>query len=251
VGLQYLSLQQGLYATTALFGVALVIALFVRGRPGFRAPWDVVSPLRQIARGRGFAAALVGVAAATIIWGTLQSYLPVFGKEQLRLPDSQIGYMLAILALSNGLARIPGGRLVDRLPRKGPIIIAGVISFSLCVMVLPHLGGFWAPTIVLAAGVPLLATSYLATSVVFSNLAAAETRGVAMGVYGGMLYLGLGAGPAVFGFVMERSGYVAGFSACAATAIALAVLMAVVRSEPVKRLRGEPLGALPPTSPGT
>src|SRR5207249_4892860 len=79
--------------------------------------------------------------------------------------------------------------------------------------VLPHLDGFWPPTVLLTLTVPVLATVYLALGVVFVGLSTVETRGVAMGLYGVVLYTGLGAGPAIFGPVMERGGYGAGFTA--------------------------------------
>src|SRR5207237_239307 len=84
----------------------------------------------------------------------------------------------------------------------------------------------------LALSVPVLATVYLALGVVFTNLSTADTRGVAMGVYGMVLYLGLGVGPVVFGAVIERAGYLAGFTACAVTGLLLAGLTAAGRSGP-------------------
>jgi hypothetical protein len=53
-----------------------------------------------------------------------------------------------------------------------------------------------------------------------------------MGLYGTVLFLGLGAGPAVFGSVMEHSGYVAGFTACAVAGLALAGVVTLVRRAP-------------------
>ena len=47
-----------------------------------------------------------------------------------------------------------------------------------------------------------------------------------------MLYLGLGLGPAAFGTVMEHAGYVAGFTACAVTGLAMAGVVAAVRRAP-------------------
>src|SRR5215469_590350 len=123
-------------------------------------------------------------------------------------PLRQITYLIAIQAVANGLTRIPGGWLVDRLPQRGPLVVVGISFYAASIALLPHVSGFWTTTAVLVASVPLLATTYLALGVVFSNLSTAETRGVAMGLYGMVLYLGLGAGPAVFGSVMEHSGYV-------------------------------------------
>jgi predicted MFS family arabinose efflux permease len=78
---------------------------------------------------------------------------------------------------------------------------------------------------------------YIALSVVFTSLATQETRGVTMGIYSLVLYAGLGLGPAVFGTVMEKNGYTAGFTACAATGLVLVGLMAFLRRDPVRRRR--------------
>jgi hypothetical protein len=63
-----------------------------------------------------------------------------------------------------------------------------------------------------------------------------------------MLYTGLGLGPASFGPVMERAGYTAGFTACAAAVIVIMLLVAILRSEPVERRRV--MEPLPPAAPG-
>ncbi len=230
--LRWLSLQEVLTASSLLYALALAMTLAgIPATPGRETGWNLIGPLRQITRRRAFAVGSAGMLGATLLWGTLQAYLPLFGREQLRLSAVQIGYMIAIQAVANGLARVPGGRLVDRLPRRGALVAAGLAAYAASLAILPHLTGFWSATVLLALSVPVLATVYLALGVVFGNLGTAETRGVAMGLYGLVLYLGLGFGPAVFGAVMERSGYLAGFTACAATGLAMAGLTAVLRSE--------------------
>jgi MFS transporter, DHA1 family, multidrug resistance protein len=246
ISLQWLTLQEVLAASGLLYGLALVMTLVgIGSAPAMDRAWDLITPLRQIVRQPGFLPVTVGLLGATLLWGTLQAYLPLYGKEVLSLPAAQIGYMIAIQAVANGLARIPGGRLVDRTRRRGPIVIVGLSVFALCLAVLPHLTGFWPTTLLLVASVPVLATVYIALSVVFTNLATEETRGVTMGIYGSVLYLGLGAGPVIFGTVMERSGYVAGFTACAVTGLLLAGLVAVLRRQPLRR---RPSAAMPPAA---
>lgn len=233
VALEWVNLQAVITASTGLYAVALVMTLMgVPSRSGVEIGWNIAAPLRQITRQRAFAAASIGMLGATLLWGTLQAYLPLFAKEQLRLPPSQIGYLIAIQAVANGLARIPGGRLVDRLTQRGPLVVLGLAVYAASVAVLPHMTGFWPTTTLLVASVPLLATTYLALSVIFSNLSTAETRGVAMGLYGTMLFLGLGVGSATFGTLMEHSGYVAGFTACAAAGLASAAGVALLRWAP-------------------
>ncbi|HEY8643150.1 MAG TPA: MFS transporter [Candidatus Dormibacteraeota bacterium] len=248
--LNFMDLRAALAVTTVMYLLPLGLAPLISGARSATASWDLVTPLREMARRRGFPAAVLAMFGATIVWGTVQAYLPLFGKEALGLSGPAIGYMLAVQAVFNGLSRVPGGRIVDRAERKGVIVAVGIVGYAFAVLLLPHLGGFWAPTILLSAAVPLLATAYVALSVTFSSLAPRNGMGVAMGLYGSVLFLGLGVGPAVFGEVMNHSGYVAGFTACGVTAIAIAVVGLLVRAyEPA--LRRRPAVVMPPPSPGT
>ena len=248
--LNFMDLRAALAVTTVMYLLPLGLAPLISGARSSAASWDLVTPLREMARRRGFPAAMLAMFGATIVWGTVQAYLPLFGKEALGLSGPAIGYLLAIQAVFNGLSRVPGGRIVDRAQRKGVIVAVGIVGYSVAVLVLPHLVGFWAPAIVLSAAVPLLATAYVALSVTFSSLAPRNGMGVAMGLYGSVLFFGLGFGPAVFGEVMNRSGYVAGFTACGVAAIGIAVAGLLVRAyEPA--LRRQPAVVMPPPSPGT
>ena len=248
--LNFMDLRAALAVTTVMYLLPLGLAPLISGARSSAASWDLVTPLREMARRRGFPAAMLAMFGATIVWGTVQAYLPLFGKEALGLSGPAIGYLLAIQAVFNGLSRVPGGRIVDRAQRKGVIVAVGIVGYSVAVLVLPHLVGFWAPAIVLSAAVPLLATAYVALSVTFSSLAPRNGMGVAMGLYGSVLFFGLGVGPAVFGEVMDRSGYVAGFTACGVAAIGIAVAGLLVRAyEPA--LRRQPAVVMPPPSPGT
>jgi ACS family hexuronate transporter-like MFS transporter len=248
--LAFMDLRTALAVTTVMYLLPLGLSPLISGARAAVRSWDLVTPLREMGRKRGFPAAILALFGATLVWGTVQAYLPIFGKEALGLSGTMIGVMIAIQAVFNGVARIPGGRIIDRSQRKGVIVAVGVIGYSLAVLVLPHTGGFWAPTILLSAAVPMLAIAYLALGVAFTNLAPENGTGVAMGLYGSVLFLGLGVGPLLFGGIMNSSGYVAGFSACAVTAIVIAVAELLVRAwEPA--LRRRPAVVLPPPAPGT
>ena len=69
-----------------------------------------------------------------------------------------------------------------------------------------------------------------------------------MGAYGTVLFLGLAAGPLIFGPIVQTYGYAAGFTACAVAAIGLALVMAAMHVEPLRRREEVPL---PPAAPGT
>jgi MFS family permease len=238
--LHWMRLGTALAVSSGLFALALAMTLAIPGTSGRVVGWNIVAPLREIASSRAFLVATVAMLAATTFSGTMQAYLPIFGTQQLGLTAQQAGYLIAIQAVASALARIPGGRIVDRMPRRVPWVASGLAAYGAAVAILPHVTGFWAATILLVVSGPILAIVFIALGVLFSNLSTAETRGVAMGVYGMVLFLGLGLGPAVFGTVMEHGGYLAGFTACAATGLLMAALTIALHSDRLGRWRPAP-----------
>ena len=192
-------------------------------------------PLRALARQAAFVPVTIGLIGMTLIWGTFGAFAPIFAKEALGLPSFQVGLLLGLQAVFNAGSRPVAGRLVDRARRRWPIVLVGVIVWSAAMVVLGHLTGFLVPAIVIAIGTPFIATSFVAIGVVFGDLSGASTRGVTMGMYGTVLFLGLSAGPLVFGPFIQGYGYAAGFTACAAVAVALVLVMAAMQAQPLRR----------------
>ena len=240
IALAFISTQSDLGLTGLFWLAALPLALRISG--GRReAAWEM-SATRAIVGRPGFQAALLGTLAVGMVWGTIQGYLPIFGKESLALPGSQIGYLLAIQAGANGLSRLFIGRVADRFQHQWPLVVAGTAGTSIGVIVLPHLSGFAGPAILLALSVPFTATAFIALSVTFAHLSSSANRGLVMGVYSACLFIGLGTGPAVFGPAMQSS-YVAGFTLCGLAGLVLAAFVPLVRWVP---RRGPAQAVLPP-----
>ena len=248
IALQWIDLRTDIAVTTVLLIFAIPGAMVASSAPQSSQRLAFMKPLRALVSQRSFAPVVIGLVAATIVWGTVGAFLPIFARESLGLASSQIGLLLAIQAIANGLARLPGGRLVDRAKHRWPIVFVGVMAWSVAAIVLGHLSGFWAPVVLLVIGTPFIATVYVAIGVVFGDLSAASTRGVTMGAYGTVLFLGLAAGPLVFGPIVQSYGYAAGFTTCAVVAMALALVMAAFHAEPLRRRSQVPL---PPPSAGT
>jgi MFS family permease len=248
LALQWIDLRTDIAITTALLVFAIPGAMVASSAPQSGQRLTLMQPLRGLVAQPSFLPVVIGLVAATLAWGTVGAFLPIFGKESLGLASAQIGLMLAIQAVANGLARLPGGRLVDRAKRRWPIVFVGVIVWSVAAIVLGHLTGFWAPVVLLVIATPFMATAYVAMGVVFGDLSAASTRGVAMGAYGTVLFLALAAGPLMFGPIVQSYGYAAGFTTCAGVSMALALVMAAFHAEPLRRRSEVPL---PPPAPGT
>jgi MFS family permease len=248
IALRWIDVRTDIAVTTALLLFAIPGALAASGtRQRTGEGLSLRVPLQALLRQPAFVPVTIGLIAVTLVWGTVGAFLPVFGKEALGLPSAEVGYLLALQAVVNGLSRLPGGRLVDRARQRWPIVFVGVIVWSAATVVLGHLTGFLGPAIVLVVGTPFMATAFVAIGVVFADLSATSTRGVTMGMYGTILFVGLAAGPLIFGPVVQNAGYAAGFTACAVVATALGVVMAVMHAEPLRRRSEAPL---PPPAPG-
>jgi MFS family permease len=248
ISLRWLDIRTDIAVTTALLLFAIPGALAASGtRQRTGEGFSLRAPLQALVRQPAFVPVTIGLIAVTLVWGTVGAFLPVFGKEALGLPSAEVGYLLALQAVVNGLSRLPGGRLVDRARHRWPIVFAGIIVWSAAAIVLGHLTGFVGPAIVLVIGTPFMATAFVAIGVVFADLSSTSTRGVTMGMYGTILFVGLSAGPLIFGPVVQNAGYAAGFTACAVVATALGIVMAAMHAEPLRR-REAPL---PPPAPGT
>jgi MFS family permease len=249
LALRWIDVRTDIAVTTALLIFTIPGALAATGtRQHSGRGLSLSGPLRALLGQRSFWPVTIGLVALTLSWGTVGAFLPIFGKEALHLPSSQVGYLLALQAVVNGLSRPPGGRLVDRARHRWPIVFTGAVVWSGAAIVLGHLTGFLWPAIVLAIATPFMATAFVAIGVVFGDLSATSTRGVTMGTYGTVLFIGLSVGPFAFGPIVQTSGYAAGFTACAAASVLLAVVMAAFHAEPLRRRSA---ARLPPPAPGT
>lgn len=230
VALRWVDVRTDIALTTLLLAPAIPGALVTsQTRQHSGGGLSLRTPLRALAAQTAFLPVVIGLIAMSLLWGTWQAFAPIFGKEALGLTSAEVGYLLAIQAVFNAASRPVGGGLVDRARRRWPIILTGIVGWSVAMVVVAHLVGFAAPAVVVAIGTPFLAIAFVTIGVLFGDLSAASTRGVTMGVYGTVLFLGLSIGPLLFGPIVQASGYTAGFTACAIVAVVLGLVMAAVQ----------------------
>ena len=235
LALTWVDVRADIALTTALLVVAIPGALVASStRQNAAQGLSFREPLRALFRQRAFTPIAISLVGMTLTWGTFNAFVPIFGKEQLGLPSSQVGYLLALQAVINAASRIPGGRLVDRARRRWPLVLVGAAGWCATLVVFGHLTGFLIPAIALAIGTPFIALSFVAIGVVFADLSLGSTRGVTMGMYGTLLFGGMSAGPLIFGPVVQIFGYAAGFTASATAAMALILVMTAMQSERVR-----------------
>ena len=235
IALTWLDLRADIAITTAMLLLAVPGSIAASDTRQSHTGFALAQPLKALLGQTALIPLMLGLVAVTLLQGTVGAFFPIFGKEGLGLPGAQVGYLIAIQAVANGAARIPSGTIVDRVRQRWPLVFTGVIVWSGAAIVLGHLTGFWAPAVLLVLATPFMAVAYVAIGAVFGDLSGASTRGVTMGVYGTGLFLALAAGPLAFGPIVQDFGYAAGFTACAAVAIVLALAMAATQSDFVRR----------------
>jgi MFS family permease len=236
LALRWIDVRTAIAVTTALLVFTIPGAIVTsRTRQQSGRGLSIREPLRALAKQAAFVPVVIGLISTTLVWGTFGAFVPIFAKESLGLPSAQVGYLLAIQSIFNAGSRPIAGGIVDRARRRWPIVAAGVIAWAAASIVLGHMSGFWLPALVIAIGTPFIATAFVAIGVVFGDLSSASTRGVTMGMYGTILFLGLSAGPLLFGPVVQGYGYAAGFTACAAVAVLLVLAMAAIQTDLVRR----------------
>lgn len=236
LALRWIDVRTDIALTTALLVFTIPGALVTsqtRQHAGRRL--SLRAPLQALLRQAAFVPVVIGLVSMTLVWGTFGAFIPIFAKEGLGLQNAQIGYLLAIQSVFNASSRPIAGGIVDRARKRWPIVLVGVLVWSAATVALGRMTGFWLPAIVIALGTPFMASAFVATGVVFGDLSNASTRGVTMGIYGTVLFLGLSIGPLVFGPIVQSAGYAAGFTACAVASAALALLMAALQSDAVRR----------------
>ncbi|HEY3084271.1 MAG TPA: MFS transporter [Candidatus Dormibacteraeota bacterium] len=249
IALTWIDVRADIAVTTALLIFSIPGALIAsRTTQRSGAGLSLRGPLRSLLQQPAFMPITIALLGMTLTWGTFNAFVPIFGKEQLGLPSSQVGYLLALQAVVNAVSRIPAGRLVDRARRRWPIVLVGAVGWCTACVIVGHLTGFLVPAIVLVIGTPFIALSFVAIGVVFADLSSASTRGVTMGMYGTVLFGGLSFGPLIFGPIVQGYGYAAGFTACAVVAILLVLVMTAMQAEPVRRRSA---AQVPPAAPGT
>ncbi len=236
LALRWIDVRTDIAVTTALLVFAIPGAIATsRTRQHTGQGLSLGPPLRALVRQPAFVPVVVGLVSMTLAWGTFGAFVPIFAKEALGLPSAAVGYLLAIQSIFNAGSRPIAGGIVDRAAQRWPIVVVGVMVWSVALAIIGHLTGFLVPAIVIAIGTPFIATAFVAIGVVFGDLSRASTRGITMGMYGTVLFGGLSIGPVVFGPLVQASGYAAGFTACAVASVLLVLVMTAMQLQPLRR----------------
>ncbi len=223
VGIVPTYLVATMLALTALVGPILMRGA-VRARIDVRGLRGMVGAL---ARDRVVVGCWVAGFGIGLPWGAVSGLFPLFGTS-IGLAAGSIGLLLALQSITNGLSRVPLGRLIDRRAVPPLALAGGCAAYAGITSLLGLQVGALGIAAVFMTGILALAFTLMMIQVVISERAPAELRATGLGGYSTALSAGLGIGPFVAGAVAQGSGFGIGYGSVAAMGAAVAVVAAVM-----------------------
>ena len=225
---QHLGIAPTYLVAAALAVVALAGPILMRG--AVRTRIDVrglPGMVRRLAGDRVIVGCWVAGFGIGLPWGAVSGLFPLFGTS-LGLAAGSIGLLLALQSITNGLSRVPLGRLIDRRAVPPLATAAGCAIYALITALLGLQTGPVGIAAVFVAGILALAFTLMMVQVVISERAPVELRATGLGGYSTALSAGLGIGPFVAGAVAQSGGFGIGYAVVGAMGLAVAAIAAVL-----------------------
>jgi MFS family permease len=183
--------------------------------------------LINLGHNRRLIACLVMTVGGCIGFGMFISFMPLY-IHGLGLPTTAVGLVCALQALANALARIPAGRLCDRVDDRRFPVFWGMTMFSLAMACF----GLCTNLVqLLFAAVGMGLSMGLAFTVIYALIVDAVPtgmRGLAMGCYNTCVYLGMMLSAIGMGVVIREYGFQVGFLLTGGSILAALILFAVL-----------------------
>jgi MFS family permease len=225
---QHLGIPQTYLVATGLALVALLGPILMRS--GVRTRITVrglPAMVGSLARDRVVVGCWVAGFGIGLPWGAVSGLFPLFGTS-IGLAAGSIGLLLALQSITNGLSRVPLGRLIDRRAVP-PLVMAGTCAIYAAITSLLGLQtGPLGIAAVFMTAIVALAFTLMMVQVVISERAPAEVRATGLGGYSTALSAGLGIGPFVAGAVAQGGGFGLGYASVGALGLCVAAIAAVL-----------------------
>jgi MFS family permease len=165
-------------------------------------------------------------AAQFVLNGTLNAFLPLYGREVLRLTPTELGWLFGLQTVTTLAVRPAIGFLSDRAGRRW-VIVTGLTICSLAVFSLSLVTTASALVVAVITYASGVATTTAATSAYITDMTRRARYGAAHGVFGTIYDVGDALGPIVAGLLVVGLGYARMFQIMAAVALMMAVAFSV------------------------
>jgi MFS family permease len=135
-----------------------------------------------------------------------QTVIPLFADQEIGLSAGPIGLIFAMMAFINLLFIVPAGWAIDRFGAKVTIVPSALVSLAAFALMAasPTTAMLVFASLVLGVGSGLLGPAPAAYA---AEIAPAERRGAAMGLFRSVGDLGFVVSPPLVGYLADRSGF--------------------------------------------
>jgi MFS family permease len=222
--------RAGYLALAAAAALALPLIALLLGRAPDLAGANAPSfPILDIARTRAFSSlAIMFLLAAVAILGTVVQFVPMLSDAGLS--SASAGGIASLIGMAAIAGRLVIGTLLDRLPARA--VTAGLFIFSSAGLLMLAFGGVelaipGALVLGVAVGAEIDLLSFLA-----ARYFPATAFGQASGLLYGLFLVGGAIGPALSGFLYDRSGGYALSLTVASVLLAAAALIGALLPDP-------------------
>jgi MFS family permease len=225
---QHLGIVPTYLVAACLAVVALAGPILMRG--AVRTRIDVrglPAMIASLARDRVVVGCWVAGFGIGLPWGAVSGLFPLFGTS-IGLAAGSIGLLLALQSITNGLSRVPLGRLIDRRAVPPLATAAGCAIYAGITALLGLQTGPLGIAAVFMTSILALAFTLMMVQVLISERAPVELRATGLGGYSTALSAGLGIGPFVAGAVAQSGGFGIGYATVAAMGLAVAGVAAAL-----------------------
>jgi multidrug resistance protein len=168
-----------------------------------------VSPMRDVLTHRPIAICALAVIAGASTISMLEPVIPLVLQMRFKLGPAAIGTLFGIAAMASTTMHPIYGRLSDRWGGRHLMLI-GLVASALVLPVLNFATGFQSAAVAMVAMwvvFSMIITPSLAYIAEIASTAGFESYGVVYGAYNVAWAVGLMAGPAIGGFLLERIGF--------------------------------------------
>jgi len=139
-------------------------------------------------------------------YGTIETYLPIYLNEQLKISTLDIGLLFTVQILAATLTKPVMGRISDRYGRV-PMIAGGLALGGVTTAVMLLSNNYFVIAVLIAVFGLGLATTTASTSALVADLSKVYARGSALGVLSSIMDVGHSTGPMVAGVLIAATTY--------------------------------------------
>jgi MFS family permease len=210
-------------------GVPMIVARW-RSDPEVRShrePWrEFRRGIAEVGRDRLVLTTSGAQAAQFVLNGTLNAFLPLYGREVLGLTVTQLGWLFGMQTLTTLAVRPAIGHLSDRVGRRW-VIVTGLVVCSAAVLLVSVASNVPEVVVAVLAYAAGVATTTAATSAHITDITRRARYGAAHGVFGTIYDVGDALGPIAAGVLVAAVGYTRMFQVMAVVALTTAVAFAL------------------------